>query len=402
MSEIDSQLFRLLAQSVKELRAEVQELKGSAPPAPSGSSVKQPRAKEKAAAPVATAPPSTPTIHLSGSKTRAKKTRTRLPRRKGVTIASIPSLSLPLAQDLPPTQNSAPRYETTLVVPDALVGHIVGREGRGLKQVTDITGARISAYVLALDSRSDTGIPATRHISIRGTEKQIGEALVVLGKRVARKRVRTPALRPKASRRENVAKPPVQPRKTGKKRLTPAPVNLAHKGTDPFPAPPPPASGERTPRPPPSEPRSRPLSGQGTPIGGSTPPKFWSDDEDEDVSMAPTPAAADSGLSSGISGFLSPAAKDLLSPATPSTPIQIEVTPPTPMTIDRASVGTPGSSRRTFVPESYDTSTATLRGHYREGDAPRYRPPHRGRGTASRARASPATAEDNAQAARRR
>ena len=66
------------------------------------------------------------------------------------------------------------------------MGHVVGCGGRGLKQVTDISSARVSAFTQEVDGRSE------RLVSIRGTDKQIGDALVVLGKRIARKRVSAP------------------------------------------------------------------------------------------------------------------------------------------------------------------------------------------------------------------
>ena len=66
------------------------------------------------------------------------------------------------------------------------MGHVVGRGGRGLKQVTDISSAQVSAFTQEVDNRSE------RLVSIRGTDKQIGDALVVLGKRIARKSVSVP------------------------------------------------------------------------------------------------------------------------------------------------------------------------------------------------------------------
>jgi len=67
------------------------------------------------------------------------------------------------------------------------MGHVVGRGGRGLKQVTDISSARVSAFTQEVDGRSE------RLVSIRGTDKQIGDALMVLGKRIARKRGMAPS-----------------------------------------------------------------------------------------------------------------------------------------------------------------------------------------------------------------
>lgn len=115
-----------------------------------------------------------------------------VPRKRGKKQASTSirstatALPLPLAQDFP-KEGSTDRRLCTVVVPDALAGHVVGRQGKGLKQVHDISGARITAYSLTKSSSE-----VERHFAIRGTDLQIGDALVVVGKRLARKRVRTP------------------------------------------------------------------------------------------------------------------------------------------------------------------------------------------------------------------
>lgn len=90
-----------------------------------------------------------------------------------------------LAQSYP-TDDTSNRHLCTVAVPDALAGHVVGRGGRGLKQVTDISGARVSAF------EPKDGPKDERLVSIRGTDLQIGAALVVIGKRLARQRVRAP------------------------------------------------------------------------------------------------------------------------------------------------------------------------------------------------------------------
>ncbi|KAJ7932325.1 hypothetical protein B0H13DRAFT_1857153 [Mycena leptocephala] len=63
----------------------------------------------------------------------------------------------------------ARRNHLTVVVSDAVVGHIVGRGGKGLHQAHDAS-------------------PTERRVSIRGTDQQIGEALIALGKRFMRMR----------------------------------------------------------------------------------------------------------------------------------------------------------------------------------------------------------------------
>jgi hypothetical protein len=70
----------------------------------------------------------------------------------------------------------------TCVIPDACTGHVIGRQGRGLKQVADISGAWVAAF-----SIKDQVGPAFGqcHITIRDTESQISAALGVVGKRLA-------------------------------------------------------------------------------------------------------------------------------------------------------------------------------------------------------------------------
>ena len=95
-----------------------------------------------------------------------------------------------LAQTFP-MEGKTDRHLVTVVIPDASAQHVVGQGGKGLKQIHDISGARVNAFSVASSSNDE------RHISIRGTDLQIGDALVVLGKRIARKKVRPrrPSLR---------------------------------------------------------------------------------------------------------------------------------------------------------------------------------------------------------------
>lgn len=100
--------------------------------------------------------------------------------------ATLPNpVPLPLAQTFP-MEGKTDRHLVTVVIPDSTAQHVIGQGGKGLKQVHDISGARVNAYSLANGSSDE------RHVSIRGTDLQIGDALVVLGKRIARKKVRPP------------------------------------------------------------------------------------------------------------------------------------------------------------------------------------------------------------------
>ena len=95
-------------------------------------------------------------------------------KKKAIPLNPLP---LHLAQTFP--QEGKPDHHlVTVAIPDASAAHIIGQGGKGLRQVHDISGARISAYSLVEGSRDE------RHVSIRGTDEQIGDALVVLGKRI--------------------------------------------------------------------------------------------------------------------------------------------------------------------------------------------------------------------------
>jgi len=85
-----------------------------------------------------------------------------------------------------PRESSPDRFSTSLVLADDLVGHVVGRGGHGLKQVTDILSAHVSVHSQEIDGHWEC------LVSIRGTNKQLSDALIVLGKRIAQKCVIVP------------------------------------------------------------------------------------------------------------------------------------------------------------------------------------------------------------------
>jgi hypothetical protein len=67
----------------------------------------------------------------------------------------------------------------TLLVPESVVGHLIGQVGRGLKLATTILKARI--VVSGLPNESGATCKATIH----GTSKEVRMALVIMGKRIA-------------------------------------------------------------------------------------------------------------------------------------------------------------------------------------------------------------------------
>ena len=150
-----------------------------------------------------------------------------------------------------PRKSSPDRFSASLVLADDLVGHVVGRGRRGLKQVADISSARVSVHSQEIDGHWEC------LVSIRGTDKQLGDALVVLGKRIARKRM-------------TVLK---------KKKGGSAPFVLGNAGPSPSPqvtlpkpsAPPPPSSARQTTAP--THGRARPsAASQMRPQQASLPP----------------------------------------------------------------------------------------------------------------------------------
>ncbi|KAF9525839.1 hypothetical protein CPB83DRAFT_896727, partial [Crepidotus variabilis] len=132
---------------------------------------------------VPTAPPA-PTIAAITSKP------SRRARKKASAPVSAPPVSIPAH---PPLSGSFPKEDP----------HLVGKGGRGLKQIHDLSGAHIRAFEVK------DGSVGARHVSIRGSDSQVGDALVVLGKRLARRRVRAP--QQKSTKGSSRVKPSVPP-----------------------------------------------------------------------------------------------------------------------------------------------------------------------------------------------
>jgi hypothetical protein len=135
---------------------------------------------------------------------KAKPAKKERPTGKAATLPN--PVPLPLAQTFP-MEGKTDRHLVTVVIPDASAQHVVGQGGKGLKQIHDISGARVNAYSLASGSRDE------RHIAIRGTDLQIGDALVVLGKRIARKKVRPPKTKKTGPSTDSSQPAPLHPTK---------------------------------------------------------------------------------------------------------------------------------------------------------------------------------------------
>ncbi|KAG6880909.1 hypothetical protein C0995_003862, partial [Termitomyces sp. Mi166 len=145
----------------------------------------------KATASASKAPPpssKTPTVPTS-----------RIPRRVVRTTSKTP-LAIPLAWELPPTNGQARRYECMLEIPDSLVSHVIGHQGWGLKQAHDLSGSQLAAFAVGL-----AGNEGCWFVTIRGTDQQIGEALVVIGKHIGKGRMRAPRKQKTGNSAPNVA-----------------------------------------------------------------------------------------------------------------------------------------------------------------------------------------------------
>src|ERR1700690_2692551 len=84
---------------------------------------------------------------------------------------------------------SPTRSRCTVSIPDSAMGHLIGRDGHGLRLASQMSGALISV------AKPTTSPIGPRIVTIRGTTKQIGKSLVVMGKCIARQRVPNPRRR---------------------------------------------------------------------------------------------------------------------------------------------------------------------------------------------------------------
>ena len=107
---------------------------------------------------------------------------------------------------------------------------MIGCGGHGLKQVADISSARVSVHSQEIDGHWE------RLVSIRGTDKQLSDALVVLGKQIARKRVTVPKKKKGSSAPSapGNAGPGPSPQAALPKPSAPPPPSSAHQTTAPM------------------------------------------------------------------------------------------------------------------------------------------------------------------------
>ena len=157
-----------------------------------------------------------------------------------------------------PRESSPDRFSASLVLADDLVGHVIRRGGHGLKQVTDISSARVSVHSQEIDGHWE------RLVAIQGTDKQLGDALVVLGKQIAQKHISVPKKKkdssassgpdnasPGPSQRTTLSKPSAPPPQSSACQTTTPTHSRAHPSVAsqiwaPQPSLPPPTSSSRT------------------------------------------------------------------------------------------------------------------------------------------------------------
>ena len=78
------------------------------------------------------------------------------------------------------TSQAAPieKIAVSISILDKLAGHIIRREGTGLRQIHNISHAKMSVY-----PHSVSGVLV---VSARGLSREVGDALTIIGKRLAR------------------------------------------------------------------------------------------------------------------------------------------------------------------------------------------------------------------------
>lgn len=119
------------------------------------------------------------------------------------TPAATSATRIATATAIPPIPKAAlEKIVVTLSVPDAVAGHVVGRAGTGLRQIHDISHAKVSVA-------QTIGPSASRSVTIRGTSREVGDAVSAIGKRIARRRVRQP--KPKKKGKQPATTPSVPP-----------------------------------------------------------------------------------------------------------------------------------------------------------------------------------------------
>jgi hypothetical protein len=126
----------------------------------------------------------TPTTSTSARGPRAARSKSTKSKASAPTTSSATKTPAPTTIRTLSTQDVQEKITVTLSIPDAQAGHLVGRAGTGLRQIHDISHAKLSV--------SPTVVSGSRVVTIRGSTREVGDATTAIGKRLARRRLRTP------------------------------------------------------------------------------------------------------------------------------------------------------------------------------------------------------------------
>ena len=136
-----------------------------------------------------------------GPKAGPAPKKARAPRKaKTAAPTTLSATAIPSVNICSTTLQVAPVEKITVSVsiPDELAGHLIGREGTGLCQIHDISHAKMLVH--------PHSVSGAHVVTTRGSSCEVGDALTVIGKCLARRRVRTPK---KKSTGTSTAAPPL-------------------------------------------------------------------------------------------------------------------------------------------------------------------------------------------------
>jgi hypothetical protein len=131
--------------------------------------------------PAPTLPPSVAAVSTGHAKSKKGKQKVAPPPTPSTGRSPAP----PIAIQSVSTKAALEKTVVTLQIQEAQAGHLVGRAGNGLREVHDFSRAKVSVAPA-------TGNTGLRPVTIRGSVREVGDALTAIGKRLARRRVRNP------------------------------------------------------------------------------------------------------------------------------------------------------------------------------------------------------------------
>ena len=152
----------------------------------------------------------TPKASTPARGPRAARSKSTKPKAPAPTTSSTTKTPAPTTIRSISTKDVQEKITVTLSIPDAQAGHLVGRAGTGLRQIHDISHAKLSV--------SPTVVSGSRVVTIRGSTREVGDATAAIGKRLARRRLRNPRSTKKKTNPassppvvEGTTKPPIPP-----------------------------------------------------------------------------------------------------------------------------------------------------------------------------------------------